>query len=193
MSLTMLDLNSEARRQTPAYSSRPPSPLPRIWIGFVLAFGFLVAEVVEAAQGNEAELGPFTAVAAIAGWSYWLFCVHRFHRILGQLSPHVGGEPTYPITPRQAVGYHFIPFYGLFWFFKWTRQLSEFLTTHTSVRTASAAGLGTILLLSAIVVRAVDAFIGLSLLFAVAAYLSKKLRQAIVERESLRETASAFA
>jgi hypothetical protein len=193
MSLTMLDLNSEARGLAPAYSSVPPSPLPRIWIGFVLAFGVLVAEVVEVMQGNEAAVGPFTIVAAIAGWTYWLFCVHRFHRILGQLSPHVGGEPTYPITPRQAVGYHFIPVYGLFWFFKWTRELKDFIEVHTSVKMASAVLLGGLLLLSGLVVRVIDGFIGLTLLFAGTLYISRQLRRAIAEHETLRETASAFA
>lgn len=193
MSLTMLDLNSEARERAVTYSPLPPSPLPRVWIGFVLAFGFLVAEVVETMQGNESAVGPFTVAAAVAGWIYWFFCVHRFHRILGELSPHAGGEPTYPISPRQAVGYHFIPFYNLVWYFKWTRELKDFVEGHTSVKMVSAVLLGAVLLLSTIVVRLVDGFIGFTLLFAATLYISRQLRRAVAEHEALRETASAFA
>ena len=192
MSLTMLDLNSEARSQSPTYSSQPPSPLPRVWIGFVLAFGFLVAEVVEVTQGNESAVGPLTVAIAIAGWIYWFFCVHRFHRILGELSPHVSGEPTYPITPRQAVGYHFIPFYNLVWYFKWTRELTDFVERYTSVKMISEVLLGALLLLSGLTVRVIDGFVGFTLLFAATLYISRQLRRAMAEHETLRETASAF-
>lgn len=193
MSLTMLDLNSEARNQNLTFSLAPPSRLPRIWVGYLLAFGFLVAEVVEAAQGNDSQLGPLTLSASVLGSIYWFFCIHRFHRILGELSPQVDGEPTYPITPKQAVGYHFIPFYNLVWLFKWPRELKDFVERHFSVRVASAAGLGTILLLSTLVMRVIDGFLGLTFMFTVALYISRKLRQAVIEREALRGTVGTFA
>jgi hypothetical protein len=193
MGLTMLDLNSEARNQNLTFSPQPPSPLPRIWIGFVLAFGFLVAEIVEAMQGNESAYGPLTLPASLLGSIYWFFCIHRFHRILGQLSPQVDGEPTYAITPRQAVGYHFIPFYNLFWLFKWPRELKDFVEKHFSIRLASAGGLGTILLLSMLVMRTIDGFLGLTLMFTFNSYISRKLRQAVGEREALRGTVGTFA
>jgi hypothetical protein len=193
MGLITLDLNSEARQQHSAFSPEPPSPLPRIWIGFLLAFGFLVAEVIEAAQGNTDTMGPLTLAASLLGSVYWFFCIHRFHKILGQLSPQVDGEPTYPITPKQAVGYHFVPFYNLFWLFRWPGQLKDFLEKYFSIRLASAAGLGTILLLSMLIMRVVDGFIGLTLLFAVALYISRKLRQAIAERVETLGSVGVFA
>jgi hypothetical protein len=193
MSLTMLDLNSEARQQTQTFRAEPASPLPRLWIGFVLAFGFLVAEVIEVMQGNDTALGPYTVTAAVAGWAYWFFCIHRFHKILNQIAPRVGGTSTYPITPRQAVGYHFIPVYGLFWFFKWARAFSDFMKTNTAIRVASGGGLGTILFLSMIVMRLVDGFIGLSFLFGVALYISRKLRRAVAEHASTRGAVEVFA
>ncbi|HEX6901844.1 MAG TPA: hypothetical protein VF789_19140 [Thermoanaerobaculia bacterium] len=194
MSLTMLDLNSEARdQQTLNYSTEPVSPLPRIWIGFVLAFGFLVAEIVEAMQGNETAIGPWTLLASVAGSFYWFHCVHRFHRILGQLSPHVDQEPTYPVTPRQAVGYHFIPVFNIFWLFKWPIELVKFLSERTSVKIASGGGLGTILFFSVLTMRLIDGFLGLSLMFGFALYLSRKLRQAVAEHQSMRGAVGVFA
>ncbi|HVR98813.1 MAG TPA: hypothetical protein VMW27_19500 [Thermoanaerobaculia bacterium] len=188
MGLTMLDLNGLERGGGLTYSPEPLSRLPRIWIGFVLAFGFLVAEIVELSQGNADALGPYTVTAAILGWAYWFFCIHRFHKILGQMTAQ-----AYPITPRQAVGYHFIPVVGLFWFFKWARELSNFLSERTAVKMASGTGLGAILFVSTLAARLVDGFIGLSLLFGAALYISRKLRQVVAAHEKLRDSAEAFA
>lgn len=191
MGLTMLDLNGDARRQTLGYGNGPVSRLPRVWIGFILAFGFLAAEIVEVMRGNETAVGRYTITAAIFGWSYWFFCIHRFHKILGQLSPHVDNQPTYPIPPRQAVGYHFIPFYNLFWVFEWTKTFVTFLNQRTSVRVGSAGGLGTILLFSMIAMR-IDGFLGLSCLFGFALYISRKLRRAVAEHEAARGAVGVF-
>ncbi|HYO16294.1 MAG TPA: hypothetical protein VE685_24105 [Thermoanaerobaculia bacterium] len=190
MSLTMLDLNSPTSQ---TYTAEPASPLPRIWVGFVVAFGFLVAEVVEVMQGNDTAIGPYTLAASIAGWAYWLFCIHRFHRILHQISLRIGGESIYPITPRQAVGYHFIPFFNLYWLFKWTGELATFLKTNTSLKVASGTGLGIILFLSVLTMRLVDGFVGLSLMFGLALYLKRKLRRAVTEHEATRGVVEVFA
>ena len=56
----------------------------------------------------------------IIGFSYWMFCVHRYHKILNEIFPE------YPITPNRAVGYHFIPLYHLFWVFRWLKTLTDF-------------------------------------------------------------------
>jgi hypothetical protein len=142
MRLTMLDLNSEARGQSPTYSTEPVSPLPRIWVGFLLAFGFLVAEVVDVSQGKPSELHGLTIIVGLIGWLFWLSCVRRFHTILNQISPHVAGEPSYPIKPGPVVWNHFIPLYNLVWVFKWPRELALFLETQTSVKILSGELLG---------------------------------------------------
>jgi hypothetical protein len=191
MSLTMLDLNGEAQRAT--YSKEPVPPLRKIWIGFALAFAFLVAEVVDAVAGGESpgvKLGLLGC--AIAGWFYWLTCVQRFHTILNQISPHVAGVSTYPITPGQAVGYHFIPFYNFFWFFKWPMVLSKFLRESTSVRVIPGSLLGLLSFLG-FLLRFADGFLGLSVIFFVGLYISRKLREAVAEHEGLRDASAVFA
>lgn len=193
MSIVTLDLNSEAQQQSQTYSTEPASPLPRIWIGFVLAFGFLVAEIIEVMQGNEAAIGSYTLIVGIAGWIHWLSCIHRFHKILHQISPRIGGESTYPITPNQAVKYHFIPFFNLYWFFKWPREFSQYMNTNTSVKMAPGTGLGLILFLSVLTMRMVDGFIGLTLMFGFALYFQRKLRSAVAEHETTRGAVEVFA
>jgi hypothetical protein len=183
----MLDLNSGQA----TYSTEPLPPLRRIWVGFVLAFAFLVAEVIEAAGGNASDLGLLTTLVAIACWIYWLACVQRFHTILNQLAPWVAGQSTYPITSRQAVGYHFIPFYNLYWTFKWPSTLAKFLRESLSVSLLSGGALGLLLLLSMLLAR-FDSFLGFTGIFFVGFYISRKLREAMMEHERMRVAAETF-
>jgi hypothetical protein len=181
MSLTMLDLSSDAR----TYSSEPLPPLRRIWIGFILAFGFLAAEIlVVTAEGSPGARALLLGVG-FAGALYWLACVQRFHTILNLIAPYVAGKSTYPYTPGQAVGYHFIPFYNLYWAYKWPAELSSYLQENTPVRMVSGGALG-LLALAALLLRFLDGFVGLSLLFLIGLYISSKLRQAMNEHERVR-------
>lgn len=193
MSLTMLDLNGAATSPTSTYSMEPVSPLRRMWIGFLLAFAFLAGEVIETVQGNPTGIGMFTGIAGLAGWIYWLSCVQRFHTILNQISRHVEGEPTYPIKPGQAVKYHFIPFYNFVWIFKWPRELALYLETQTSVKILSGGLLGLLILVSLMVSRLFDGFVGLTMVFTLGAYISRRLREAVAEHEQGRFAASTFA
>ncbi|MEO6192690.1 MAG: hypothetical protein ABIS20_06745 [Thermoanaerobaculia bacterium] len=191
MSMTMLDLNGEAGKTT--YRKEPVWPLHKIWIGFAFAFAFLAAEIVDAAVGGQSPGTKLVLLgAAIAGWYYWLTCVQRFHTILNQISPRVARASTYPITPRQAVSYHFIPFYNLFWLFKWQMVLSKYLRENTSVRMVPGSLLGLLSLL-ALLLRVVDGFLGLSVMFFVGLYISRKLREAIAEHERVRNASEVFA
>ncbi|PYQ59664.1 MAG: hypothetical protein DMF53_18390 [Acidobacteria bacterium] len=187
MSLTMLDLGSDAR----TYSSEPLPPLRPIWVGFVLALGFLVGEVITVSDGNVGVAGLFLLGCGIGGALYWLACVQRFHTILNLIAPFVNGKSTYPYTSGQAVGYHFIPFYNLIWVYKWPAVLSRYLEENTPVRMMSGGALGLLSLL-ALLMRAVDGFMGLSCLFLLGVYISGKLQQAMNEHERVRGVAEVF-
>ena len=122
---------------------------------------------------------------------YWLACVQRLHAILNLIAPWVDGKSTYPYTPGQAVGYHFIPFYNLFWVYKWPAELSRYLRENTPVRMISGGALGLISLF-ALLLRFLDGFLGFSLLFLIGLYISSKLRQAMGEHERMRGAAEVF-
>jgi hypothetical protein len=185
MSLTTLDLNSVTS------NVEPVPPLRKVWIGFALAFAFLVAETLYSKTGRSPEAGLVMIAAAIAGWVYWLSCIQRFHTILRQISPRVNGAPTYPITSGQAVGYHFIPFLNFVWLFKWPMTMARFLRENSSVRMMSGFVLG-LLVFCGQVARVFDGFLGLSWSFLVALYMSRKLQQAVAEHESRRTVADVF-
>jgi hypothetical protein len=188
MSVTMLGLGSDA----PTYSSEPLPRLRPIWIGFVLAFGFLAAEIYVVLNGlTDGADRLILGIVGFAGVLYWLSCVQRFHTILNLIAPWVAGKSIYPYTPGQAVGYHFIPFYNLYWAYKWPAELSSYLQENTPVRMVSGGALG-LLALAALLLRFVDGFLGLSLLFLIGLYISSKLRQAMTEHERTRGVAEVF-
>jgi hypothetical protein len=187
--MTLASLNLSNR---PYPRSEPVSSLPHVWVGFLFAGAFLWAEIVEAEAGNTDLIGPYTLAAALAGWAYWLFCVHRFHKILREISLDEEGDPTYRTTPGQAVGYHFIPFYGIVWLFKWPMDLVRYVNDHSSARMISGGLLGTLYFGSVLVLRLLDGAAGFVLIFALGLYTASKLRQAVLEHEQLREAAQVF-
>lgn len=168
-SLTMQTLlNSDQLLQDqPAVSSAP-----WVWFGFVFAIAFLVAEFTEALLDLDKESFQLTFVMIVlAGWIYWLFCVHRFHKILAEMTRH-----RYPIQPGEAVGKHFIPFYNFYWLFVWPSTLSSHLNQSGQVNMLPGGLIGFGLLIS-LLLRYVDGAVGLGLTFTVGLYISAKLRK----------------
>lgn len=175
-------MNSPLNESRSVFDELPAkSSPPWVWFGFIFAFTFLLCEVLEVLL----ELDHKTFQAAfliiyLAGWIYWLFCVNRFHTILEEISRN-----QYPIKGPEAVGKHFIPFFNLWWMFKWPATLSAYLNARGRVRMISGNVLG-ILLLAAVLLRYVDAAIALALLFSVGMYISAKLQRHIEIIKGLR-------
>jgi hypothetical protein len=109
----------------------------------------------------------------IGGMAYWLFCVHRFHKILKQMS-----HDSYPITPAEAVGKHFIPFINILWIFQWPSEMSDYINARGRVSMISGKLIGLLLLLS-VLLRFVDGAVGLTVTFAVGIYINAKLKRHI--------------
>ena len=165
------------------YSTKDASipSIPRLWIGFALAGAFLIAEIIEPIFGYEGQLGPLTTPIAIGGMIYWLFCVHRFHRILDKLT--IEGYNT---SPGQAVVFHVVPVFNLYWIFKWPIQLSELINRLGNVKMIHGGILGLLLFISFALNR-VDTAIGLACIFGVGSYIASKLRRQITFRQNTGE------
>jgi len=150
----------------------PNSGYPWVWLGFMFALAFLVLEILMVVL--ELEERPITVGAlliAVGGFVYWLVCVHRFHKILTEVT-----RGRYPITGMEAVGYHFIPFYNIYWVFKWPAVISNYINARGRVRMMPGFLVGAMLFLS-LIVRYLDTGLGLILLFGTTAYISSKLKQ----------------
>ena len=151
------------------------SSMPWVWFGFLFVAAFLAQEVTAIVfELDERVSTLFLTVLGLAGWIYWLSCVHRFHKILNEVSKN-----RYQITPSEAVGKHFIPFYNLAWLFVWPSTMSNYINRHGRVKVISGYLLGAILLIFLLLTRFFDGAIGLAGIFTVGMYLSAKLRKHI--------------
>jgi hypothetical protein len=188
-----------------AVPSNPGSPLrypaaarslaldfPRVWVGFLLAGGVFLLELSGGFLNGWAkargEASPIAAVLAmfstsfavyVAGLVYWFWWVYRMHQILAQASRDRYSVKAYPITPGKAVGYQFIPFYNIYWNFKWSNRIADFVR-HSSTPVPMSKGWVGFWLLLANILASLDKGLGLAVLFAISAYLARKIRRAIV-------------
>ncbi|HEY6806599.1 MAG TPA: hypothetical protein VI306_23680 [Pyrinomonadaceae bacterium] len=157
----------------------PQSSFPWVWVGFLIAIAFFLVEVLWVVLGLDEPVVNFVlTLISIAGWIYWLVCVHRIHKILEELS-----NGSYPNTPGEAVGKHIIPFYNLYWVFKWPADMSNYINERGRVKMISGYVIGA-LLLFALLVRLVDGAVGLTWLFATTVFIVHKLKQHV---NSLKE------
>ena len=118
----------------------------------------------------------FTVSGFICGfvtWIYWFINVHRFHKIVSEVT-----QQSYPITPGRSVGYQFIPFFNIFWMFKWPSELAEFVNHIKGDKVINKWAPGWYFLLAGIVSRLLGA-LGLIIDFMVLSYLIKKTKAAL--------------
>ena len=151
--------------------------LPRMWLGFTLAGLSFATAAVEIAinPGLLKENSPvgFYLLFSVAAWFYWLWCVHRYHDIMTSVPGY-----RHPISPAQAVARHFIPFYNLYWVFKWPSEIATFVNWRMQSKAMDGWLPGLLVLIAMIVGRAIDGTLGLLLLFASGVYISSRMRKA---------------
>ena len=167
--------DSEAPERGPG-TPNPPR-LPMIWIGYLLGIATIVAEFV--AVGLHPELAKeggipplYLFLVSFVGGVYWFVCVYRYHVVMA----HVPGW-RHPISPARAIGFHFIPFYNLYWMFKWPREIANFVNGRLQGPVMRSVPVG-VAVLAALALRILDPGFGLILLFFPMSYISECLRRA---------------
>lgn len=158
----------------------PSTALPTVEKGFLFAALFFAGELLSL----NAEDPPvfLFIVIFVTGWFYWLYCVHRMHRILAELTNY-----SYPITPGKLAGRHAYPFYNNFWVLYWAWTFGQYLRDRGRVGIIAGVLLGPMLLLAKLL-TVVDGALALTVLFAVTTYMSRKLAKHV---ETLEEQAPA--
>jgi hypothetical protein len=154
--------------------------LPKIWIGYLLAFATLIGEMIavarnpQLAKGVEMGIPPLEIfLPAFVAGVYWLACVHRYHVVIANIP---GWQ--HPITPARAVWFHFIPFFNLYWVFRWPYAIAVFVNQrmHAQVMSLWVTGAG---LLVALVCRVFDPALGSTMLFFTCTQISRHLKRAL--------------
>lgn len=145
-----------------------PVKVPKGWIGFMLAAASLLARTTLKPWDAE-DIGYIIRVLAAI---YYLFCVYRFHKFLDQLSIE-----KYKVRPSDAVAYHFIPFFNIYWLFKWPTELQKFLTKLGDIRIMPGFLMGLLIAASFAITNLVNLTIGLLCLFGTTTYIGASLRE----------------
>jgi hypothetical protein len=154
-------------------------PLPQLWIGYLIGFANIVAEFVYVSRNPEMAKTPFQIpplylfILIFIGWVYWLVCVYRFHVVM----QHVPGW-QHPISPARAVGFHFLPFYNLYWFFKWPKEIARFVNWRFGQPVMRAPWVGLVFFAAYVLRFLLDPGLGLVLLCLTASYVSGWLLRA---------------
>lgn len=158
----------------------PTSNPPWVWVGFLFAFTFFVVELgfviatfdwEQEVVSEDPRLTVALALLSLPGIIYWMYCVYRLHKVLAEMT-----HGRYPNTPAETALKHLLPFYNLYWIFKWPGEFSDYLNRRGRVKIISGAALGVLLLLGFIVFRLFDGAIGMAWLFGVTMFMSSKLK-----------------
>ena len=147
-----------------------------MWIGFAMSALLLAAEFIGGNSGpgqTETQPNLVFLLFVLATWIYWLWCVHRYHDILTSIPGY-----HHPISPGQAVGRHFIPFYNLYWVFKWPSEIATFVNWRTQTQAMNGWIVG-LLVLAGFIMRSVDASIGMAVVFTGGVYISRRIIKAL--------------
>lgn len=102
--------------------------LPKVWPGFIFIFVSIVVYFIEIILINENFWGLLSMGVVLWELGYFLVCVRDFHRILNVLS-----DGQYAISSTQSIGFHLVPFYHIYWIFKWPIELSKFINNQKMV------------------------------------------------------------
>jgi len=156
-------------------------PLPHLWVGYLLGFATVVAELIDPSLHSPdiatTEIpipNLYLFLLMFVGGVYWLVCVYRYHVVM----QHVPGW-KHPISPARAVGFHFIPIYNLYWVFKWPQEIARFVNWRFGQPVMKPQMVG-LTVFAAFVMRFLfDPGLGLILLFLAGSYVSGCLRRAL--------------
>jgi hypothetical protein len=170
---------SQEQRSEP----RALPPLPRIWIGYLLGVATIIAEMIAVTLHPELAKEPllipplYLFLANFISLIYWLVCVYEYHVVLAQAT-----AAAYPIKPLRAAWFHLIPIYGLYWVFKWPRELARFVNGRLEGPLMRPDRTGLAVFIAFAVFLALDRGLGMILLFWAASYLSRCLRYSLAAR-----------
>lgn len=151
-----------------------------VWPGFLTAGICLALELsggfasaLQSGSNQSLALGVFVSLSLIAYllgivlWFRWVYQIHRFLRCI---------DSSYPISPGKAAGYQFIPFFSRYWDFKWTNRISDFVRRNAPGTKMSKGWLGLWLMFASLMLL-FDKGLELFALFAISAYLARKINR----------------
>src|SRR5436190_9030736 len=155
----------------------------RVWIGYLLGVATLIAEMIAVTRHPELAKEPllipplYLFLANFISLVYWLVCVYEYHVVLAEAT-----AGAYPVKPLRAAWFHLIPIYGLYWVFKWPRDLARCVNSRLEAPLMGPDRTGSAVFIGFAAFLVLDRGLGMILLFWAASYLSRCLRHALAAR-----------
>jgi hypothetical protein len=166
-----------ARPEQPPLAEHIHARLPKIWVGYAFAVAVFALLLVGKSSPDDSKIdvGALGLLLFFVGWFYWMFCVYRIHRVLKEAT-----YGAYPISPRRAAGFQFIPIYNLIWVFKWPKRIAEFVNARTNSHRMSRFLPATLLLIAGFVGQSgMLAPLHLLIIFGVGDYLARRIKHVL--------------
>ncbi len=157
-----------------------------VWLGFVLASGGFVGVVVGIAALGAGSARGLYFLFGLPAFVYYFFVINRMIKVLE-------GEPGWSAeyTPAGVVWKQFIPLYGIFFLYQWTGDVERYINLRTG--SSGRAGLLTFLgLFLGFMLRLVDGFLGLFVVFAAFYVLVIPLQKALSVAPPTEEPAPSY-
>jgi hypothetical protein len=176
-----VDRSSEDSPQQPTLPAGLP-PFPKIWLGYLLGLATSVAEIVAIKLHPDLLQAQFPVpplylfLANFLSLVFWMVSVYELHTVVAFAT---GGE--YSIKPVRAAWFHLLPVYGLFWVYKWPRELAKFVNTRLPSPLMKPQKTGYLVFLAFVVFLVLARGLGMILLFWALSYLSTAVRLTLVE------------
>ncbi len=165
----------------------PLLPMPKLWIGYLLALATFIGEIVAVARHPEILKASDSAKDAIleippleiflpsfVAHVFWLVCIYRYHRVLAAVPRY-----KHPISPARAVGFHFIPFFWPIWFFIWPKKIANFVNARFKLQLMRGWVFGVGAIGALLCQVFLDPGIGIALLFVSTGYVGGFLARAL--------------
>ncbi len=155
--------------------------LPNLLAGYIMcvvlsiasyiAIAFFRSELTKENPSTEAALTSIVFIIfELVLFIYWLICIHRIHKVLLEAT-----DGTYPIRPGRAVGFHFLPFYNIYWIFKWPSEVVKFININSQNQKLKPYVPG-ILIFIGFIFREFDGGIGMLIAFVALKDMVKNIR-----------------
>jgi hypothetical protein len=186
-----MDANLAAVPESGGGVSPPPPPMPLteetllgpsplrlrpLWVGLaMLVAGFLLFAVVIAPTNWDATLSA-AALCSSPVFVYYLMIVHRIVRVVRARD----GGSFLKYTPAAAVWKHFVPFYGIYFLYRWPCDVEKYVNWRLGTVTHFAAWTF-VGLLTGHLLGLVDPFFGNLVIFSTLYLLYVPLRRAITD------------
>lgn len=146
--------------------------LPNMWLGYLIAIFYFLFEVSNKPNVNEESISSIVLYfIGLSGGIYLLNCIYKIHKYLFIIS-----EGDYPVSPNKAVGFHFIPFYNIFWILKWTNEISNFLIKRKSSKLLEKGWSGYFILIGLFFYYFLNGAIGMAIIFSAVLNIIKKIK-----------------